>query len=399
LFGTPSAYGKAVLATADGGAIICGHVYTTAYPSAFWAFAVRTDSLGDSLWGWTSVADSLARIPRHIEAASDGGVVMAGQMASPSGANSRVMLVKLDGQGQTAWVKTYGPGRAICVKETRDRGFVIVGEEYEGETPGLILRTDSLGDTLWSRRYGIRTLFNSVVLLPSGEMVVAGDACGLQTFAHQWLVHADSLGETLWTRSYGGAGQDGVSTVLVTEDGGFLLAGLTSSYGAGGNDACLVKTDGLGNLEWRRTFGGDDEDWFNAACLTDDGGFCAVGMTRVFHPSYYGEAYIVKTDAYGSSSVEQNEPLVRSPNPPQVTVLRATGGRARSARYYVPESGHVILDVIDALGCREAAPVARRLRSGWYETCLPDELPPGVHFIRLQCGSQRTSVKLVLLSQ
>ncbi|MCX9009507.1 MAG: hypothetical protein OIN66_00150 [Candidatus Methanoperedens sp.] len=102
-----------------------------------------------------------------------------------------------------------------------------------------------------------------------------------------------------WNKTFGGSGDDIAYSVQQTSDGGYVVAGYTNSYGAGDDDACLIKTDGNGNEVWNRTFGGSSFDRALSVQQTSDGGFVLSGETY----SYGGEGYnawIIKTDANGS---------------------------------------------------------------------------------------------------
>ncbi len=64
-----------------------------------------------------------------------------------------------------------------------------------------------------------------------------------------WLVKTDSFGNVQWNKTYGGAGTDYRYNVHQTVDGGYIMLGYTSSFGAGARDGWLVKTDALGNMQ------------------------------------------------------------------------------------------------------------------------------------------------------
>ena len=94
-----------------------------------------------------------------------------------------------------------------------------------------------------------------------------------------YLVKTDSEGTAEWSRTYGGTGRDYGNSLVQTSDGGYLAAGYTLSYGAGGDDVWLVRTDADGNLEWQTTYGGSASDVGYAVAKTDDGGYAVAGHT------------------------------------------------------------------------------------------------------------------------
>jgi Mg-chelatase subunit ChlD len=102
----------------------------------------------------------------------------------------------------------------------------------------------------------------------------------------------------LWSRTFGGKGEDYAEAVIQTSDGGYAIAGWTTSYSAGSTDAWLVKTDRYGNEEWNKTFGGYKRDAASSIIQTSDGGYVLAG-----HTESYGKGsddfWLIKTDSYG----------------------------------------------------------------------------------------------------
>jgi len=86
--------------------------------------------------------------------------------------------------------------------------------------------------------------------------------------------------DTLWTKTYGGIGDDVGYAVLQTDDGGFIIAGSTTSFGAGGTDAYVIKTDSGGNPIWTQCYGGlEDEELYDIKA-TLDGHYILAGYTK-----------------------------------------------------------------------------------------------------------------------
>ncbi|MDP8202585.1 MAG: FlgD immunoglobulin-like domain containing protein [Candidatus Tenebribacter burtonii] len=85
--------------------------------------------------------------------------------------------------------------------------------------------------------------------------------------------------DTLWTQTYGGEYNERAHSVQQTSDGGYIVAGVTWSYGAGSGAFWLVKTDGNGNEDWTQTYGIPGSDYANSIKQTADGGYIIAGDT------------------------------------------------------------------------------------------------------------------------
>jgi len=104
--------------------------------------------------------------------------------------------------------------------------------------------------------------------------------------------------DTVWTQTVGGPDSDYGVSVCQTNDGGFITVGKTDSYGAGGADVYLVRTDSDGGVLWTRTFGDSYNDFGTTVIQTTDGGFAIAGHTWVGHY----DVWLIKTDAQGIES-------------------------------------------------------------------------------------------------
>ena len=139
----------------------------------------------------------------------------------------------------------------------------------------------------WDRTFGgsDEDAARSVQQTSDGGYILAG-----HTFSYgaggkdAWLIKTDSEGLKLWDRTFGGALWDEVFSVQQTSDGGYILAGETKPYGAGEGDVWLIKTDSEGLKLWDRTFGGADCDGAHSVQQTSDGGYILAGFTRYGEP-------------------------------------------------------------------------------------------------------------------
>ncbi len=114
-----------------------------------------------------------------------------------------------------------------------------------------------------------------------------------------YLAFVDSMGWVRWEKSYGGFNNDIGKSIIQLADSGFVIAGYTNSFGAGGYDMLVVRTDKAGTLIWQKTFGGLDWDFGNCVIEASNGGFIICGHTYSFG---YGKSdgYLVKLDINGN---------------------------------------------------------------------------------------------------
>jgi hypothetical protein len=212
------------------------------------------------------------------------------------------------------WSRAYGgpdgeEGVRLC--ETSDGGYIMVGntESFGNWVQIYLVRTDARGDTLWTRTFGGDGLEygNSVHQTSDGGYIIGGWTTSFGLGAQAYLIKTDSRGNALWSRTYGGSDIDDGMTVQQTSDGGYILVGGTYSYGAGGKDVYLVKTDPLGQSQWSKTYGGVKDDAGLWVELASDGGFIITGFTESFAPHRW--VYLLKTNSEGDTV------WTKTPNP------------------------------------------------------------------------------------
>ncbi len=209
----------------------------------------------------------------------------------------------------TMWTKIYGGfdydvGRSL--QTTSDQGYIIAGETASFGTGGkdiYLIKTDTNGDTMWTRTYGgaADDWGNSVQQTSDGGYIVAG--CSDPTGAADYdicLIKTDSNGDTMWTKTFGSSGYDEARSIEQTTDGGYIMTGITNSYGSGDYDLFLLKTNTDGDTAWMRTFGGGSWDEGNSVQQTSDGGYIIAGISASFTSGDY-DFYLIKTDANGDT--------------------------------------------------------------------------------------------------
>ena len=159
-------------------------------------------------------------------------------------------------------------------------------------------------DTLWTKTYGgdSADFAYSIQQTEDGGYIVVGPSSSFGAGDDDlWLLRTDSTGGIIWSKNYGGANSDWGNAVRQTTDGGYVIAANTESYGAGGSDVWLMKTDSVGDTTWAITYGGTEDDWCVSVQQTTDGGYFLTGQTKSFCVGSPGDIWLLKTDSDGDT--------------------------------------------------------------------------------------------------
>ncbi|MEO0141407.1 MAG: hypothetical protein ABIM88_07680 [candidate division WOR-3 bacterium] len=203
-----------------------------------------------------------------------------------------------------------GPGSdyAYSLIRTGDRGFALVGATYSGGAGGadlLVIRLDSIGNIVWAKAYGGpgNDLGYSVAEMPDGGLAIVGETRSFGSGGLDILViRTDPTGNILWARTYGGPLDDQAQSVIVTADSGFAITGISRSYGAGNGDCILLRLNSNGALSWARAYGGSGLDLGASIIESSDGGFLVAGYAFVGGLDEQADIMVIKTNSSGGVS-------------------------------------------------------------------------------------------------
>ena len=303
--------------TSDGGYIIVGNADNYDIGLQIDVYLIKTNENGNILWSKT-YGDSLLDYGYAVQQTFDGGYIVAGWTISFGAGGRDVYLIKTNSVGDTLWTKTYG-GNAndVCynIQQTTDSGYIFVGATDNfgaGNSDVYLIKTNSNGDTLWTRTYGgsdyeeaydvQQTTDGGYIIVGQTNSFVSFDSCGFATCSDVYLIKIDENGDTLWTKTYGGGYNDEAYSVQQTNDGGYIISGLSASFGTAFNgDYYLIKTDSSGNLLWSKIYDAGGNDRGYNAQQTTDGGYIFVGYSYSFGGGFNTYAYLIKTDELGDT--------------------------------------------------------------------------------------------------
>ncbi|MEE8596757.1 MAG: hypothetical protein V3T09_02990, partial [bacterium] len=191
------------------------------------------------------------------------------------------------------WARTYGGSlweEVHSFQQTSDGGYIIAGNT-SSFTTGYdddiwISKLSSDGEIEWQKTYGGNESDSVSFIQQAGDggYIIAGNTSSFNTGYDNdiWILKLSSDGDIEWQKTYGGNENDSVSFIQQTSDGGYIVADSTDSFGAGESDIWFLKLSSAGDIEWQKTYGGDKSDSASFIQQRDDGGYIVVGHTESF---------------------------------------------------------------------------------------------------------------------
>lgn len=420
-------------------------------------FLVKYNRYGDILWTKHFDQSVDAGYGGYwVEETSDKGYIVAGR---GEGINTDAYLVKTDSLGNIQWYKTFGGAdldQARCVKQLDDKGYILLTNtnSYGPTVDILVIRTDSLGNEIWSKIYGGNNFAEyamEVEIVNNAGFVLVGTV--RPGHENLYLLRLDNNGDTLWSKSFTEYLSSEGYSIDIANDGGFIVGGTCDSLDDNNKKSYVIKTDSLGNLQRSKRYTTN----FNEACFSvrklRKSGYVLCGMSdsllqnferaiiriiddngnllkeKYFRPSpdqnsFYsveetndngfilcgyadigsGRGYIVRTDSLlnlkpvgiweNAESLEDYQLFQNYPNP---------FNSQTKIRYSIPSSTFVTLKVFDITGREIKTLVNDYKQAGNHKvTFNSGNLPSGVYYYELTAGSPReagenTSVKRMVL--
>lgn len=439
-----------VYQTADGGYIIGGS--TASFGAGLSdPYLMKIDEQGDSVWFRTYGTAHLSEGIECFQRTNDGGYIMAGNSGSSS-IDGQIYLLKIRPDYDPDWTEFHGADSLdeICtwIEQTNDNNYITTGFYWAPVTQNdfFLILYDQVGLGLMVRKFSwdYADKSNCVKQTADGGYVITGSTASMNTLHDKdvFLVKTDAAGYTVWTQNYGGNEWDEGYYVHQTSDGGFLIAGLTESFGAGLRDIYIIRTDTIGNPVWSKFYGGvfgdganyifEDTDgnfiitgtlsWDAFAMKIDsngdslwtilwggphsessisiqkttDGGYIVGGLTTSYGAGG-ADIYITKFSSETTGFDDSNNWLIPNlftvsqnfPNP---------FNPSTKINYSIPQTSKIIIKVFDILGNEMETLVNEEKQTGTYEiTWYAEGLPSGVYFYQLQAGDFTETKKMVLL--
>ncbi|MBP7166608.1 MAG: T9SS type A sorting domain-containing protein [Bacteroidia bacterium] len=295
-----------------------------------------------------TIGGSASDVLTVIKQTADGGYIFGGSSSSNisnektenSQGLSDYWIVKTDEAGNIQWQNTIGGNgnEWLCaIQQTTDGGYILggysnsnasgdKGENSLGAYDYWIVKTNATGSIQWQNTIGgslddelaslQQTSDGGYILGGSSESDISGDKTenSLGDYDY-WLVKIDMFGNILWQNTIGGGSTDLLNSLQQTSDGGYILGGISISNifsdktenCIGSDDYWIIKTDGVGNIQWQNTIGGGMTDALYSIQNTPDGGYILGGYStsnlsgdKTENSRGYWDKWIVKTDGGGN---------------------------------------------------------------------------------------------------
>jgi hypothetical protein len=249
--------------TSDGGYIVAGS--TCSYNGAdSWdcdVWVLKLDSIGNVQWQKTyGGGDDTAS---SVQQTVDGGYIVAGTTFSFGAGNGDIWVLKLNADGTISWQKTYGGSEYDCTG-----GDLTIQQTYNW-----------LGN-------------------PDGYVIVGTNGSFGAVSYDIWILRLNLDGTVAWQKTYGSGGGDEGLSIQQTADGGYIVGGVINSFGSGSSDAWLLKLNADGTISWQKTFGGSKWEGSCYAQQAMDGGYIVASVTSSFGAGNY-DVMVLKLDSNG----------------------------------------------------------------------------------------------------
>lgn len=295
--------GRSVWQTSDGGFAVISLVASTETGEHTWL--IKTDAEGNPQWDKVFDLSEFRGFDCGLQA-DDGGYMIVGH-TYPSEEDERdAWLVKTDCDANVEWNKTFdaqGCDSISEVRQTTDGGFIGVGISQSCQSPSSdisLIKIDAEGNRQWSRTFdrGIYDYGFSVEQTDDGGYLVLGETTAPENDADIWLIKTDAEGNNQWERTFGGSDHDSGTSIRQIGDGGYIIVGMSDSYGAYGACVWLFKIDPEGNKKWEIGLGSALLEFWSIFSIsqTSDGGYVMCGMSQ--SPSS-SSGLIIRTDSEG----------------------------------------------------------------------------------------------------
>ena len=304
-YGGPySDFGNCVKETTDGGFILIGYYgYDDGGPYDVWL--IKTDNIGNIIWEKKFNGEYTNIYGKSIVELNDGYILLAQIYNIDIPLKTDIWLIRTDFEGNELWNKYLGVNRwdtGNAIIQDSEGNFVIVGDTYSSiyGDEVLLIKTDEKGNRIWRKTYDGWEGFD-IKESNDGNYIISGRK-------HVCLIKIKKNGNLLWKHEYQWGGFDVALSVDISAEGGFIICG---NAGEGSDSNLLIfKTDENGNREWENSFGSSlKPDGGSCIIQSNDGTYIVAGLTNSYNDNMDG--WLVKVAPFENQ--RPSKPILNGP--------------------------------------------------------------------------------------
>ena len=365
---------RSVIVTPDSGIVVCGS-YSQTLPSKSEFFLMKTDLNGDTLWT-RHFFTPLNAYGYSVAPAGDGFILCG--YADSGRTTPRLMMARTDAEGNPLWTRLYGGTSGTvgyCAIATDEGGFIACGfidvMDPDWNRDLYLVRVNGDGDTLWTKRFPASGYDVALCISQADNhrFVLTGYTnSGGSTGADLYGALLSSDGEIIWGKAFGHTGIDIGYSGIQTSDGGFIFSGQGNEQGNEFQGVYLVRTDASGDTLWTRMAGGFPRNTGQCIRQDSDGGFIIAGATTSASADELYDVLIMKTDENGTLTS-----ILPSPIPqPGISIYTDPAGSLITVESFDPVSEIKIFDIQGNIMAQYQSDPA-------FVSPVALALPPGIH--------------------
>lgn len=254
---------ESIVATSDGAYVVVGSTTSNTSGNTD-VYLLKLDSQINVVWSWAIGGNNNDWGYKVKETFDKGFIIVATSNSFSTGGDYDARLIKTDSLGVIQWQKSYGGNDwdlAYDVIQTTDSGFAFCGETYNntnGESDVYIVKTNLLGDTLWTRTIGgsLVDKGNSIIETTDSNLVIAGMTTTTTDSVQMYMIKLTGSGGLIWNNAYGTTAYEEAHVVIEAANGDYILGGVTTGFTLNNDkDFYMVRTDNNGNIIWGNFFG------------------------------------------------------------------------------------------------------------------------------------------------
>ncbi len=407
--------GNKIIEDSEGNLLIVGNTHSFNGDDSD-IYLVKTDDSGNLLWE-RSYGSSDDEYAVSFLLTPENEIVIAGNSGYW---DNDIILLKVNDNGDSLWSKqflhsNFNAESLFCnsIALSEDGNLLIAGSveeiqifdiDFGPEYHPLMIKTNSSGDTLWTKHFDSSDLIGKDVLqLNTGEIIYCASYSSdrfFMTWRHFLLIKLSNSGNVIWKRYFAISYNEDISAIKRLADGGFILIGSAMYvWNPLVTQAVLIKTNPHCDIVWTQRYGAGRDERFNSVVQKENGGFIAVGSSV----STYYKILAVSTNVLGSATgIEGEEGQIpreyvlhqNYPNPfnPETTIS-----------YSLPKAGSVTLKVYDILGRLVRTLTSGEQPAGNHEAVWNGRnisgipVAGGIYICRLSAGDFTQTIKMLLL--